>query len=47
MNMKSIYANPYKYACQCNIPIELAKATTHEEWIEFAIKIIIGRRPLK
>lgn len=25
MNMKSIYANPYKYACTCNIPIELAK----------------------
>lgn len=25
MNMKSIYANPYKYACKCNIPIELAK----------------------
>lgn len=25
MNMKSIYANPYKYACQCSIPIELAK----------------------
>ena len=25
MNMRSIYANPYKYACQCCIPIELAK----------------------
>lgn len=25
MNMRSIYANPYKYACECNIPIELAK----------------------
>lgn len=25
MNMRSIYANPYKYACKCNIPIELAK----------------------
>ena len=25
MNMRSIYANPYKYACKCDIPIELAK----------------------
>lgn len=25
MNMRSIYANPYKYACECDIPIELAK----------------------
>lgn len=25
MNMKSIYANPYKYAVKCNIPFELAK----------------------
>lgn len=25
MNMKSIYANPYKYACVCNVPFELAK----------------------
>ena len=25
MNMRSIYANPYKYACKCDVPIELAK----------------------
>lgn len=25
MNMKSIYANPYKYAIKCHIPFELAK----------------------
>lgn len=25
MNMKNIYANPYKYAVKCNIPFELAK----------------------
>lgn len=25
MNMKSIYANPYKYACVCDVPIDLAK----------------------
>ena len=25
MNMKSIYANPYKYAVKCNITFELAK----------------------
>lgn len=25
MNMRSIYANPYKYACKCDITIELAK----------------------
>ena len=25
MNMKSIYANPYKYSCVCDIPFELAK----------------------
>ena len=75
--MRSIYANPYKYACKCDIPIELAKiaclkqrhfikeqqkhpmycpicegwreacgAETHEEWLEFATKMIIGRRKL-
>lgn len=25
MSMRNIYANPYKYACICDIPIELAK----------------------
>lgn len=25
MNNRSIYANPYKYACVCNIPYDLAK----------------------
>ena len=25
MNMRSIYANPYKYACTCSISFELAK----------------------
>ena len=31
MNMRSIYANPYKYACLCDIPIELAKIACQKQ----------------
>lgn len=29
--MRSIYDNPYKYACECDIPIELAKIACLKE----------------
>lgn len=31
MNKRSIYDNPYKYACVCNIPFELAKIACNKQ----------------